>query len=447
MRRAARHLVIATLALACALPRILPAQAYTPKTIVFQSTDASQHLDPAELLRITGLQQGAPLTKAQIEAALQKLGDTGEFSSITYTVNDAALTIRLTATPDGQSLPVRFANFIWWQPDDLMHILEARVPLFHGTLPLQGNQTGQVEDALVALLREKGIPDARVTALPSSAGSGTMTAVALSITSPEIFIGETHFDGTVPAVDAKLNTLNRELVDRDFDLQDYSDTIHSSTQEIFEDAGYLEIASDPPVFSAPRKDLNGYAVDAQVTVHPGPLYRVGSINIHAEPPVSADEVRAALPLKSGDPASASDLRVATAALARLYGDHAFLQAKASAAIDKVPSNHTVNYSFTFSPGAQYRLAAIDTSALPSDLQREFASLWRIAPGALVDKTLQTTLRQTVRQLHTTSGIVLVAKPNLIAHTVTIALQLRKLPGNGPAPDAPDLFTAPSPQPQ
>lgn len=452
MRRAAPHFVIVILALACALPCILAAQTYTPKTIVFQSTDRSQHLDSAELLHITGLQQGVPLSKADIEAGLQKLGDTGIFSNLSYTVSDVALTIRLTPAGGGQALPVHFANFVWWQPDELLRILEARIPLFTGTLPLQGNQTGEVEDALVALLSEKGIPDARVTAMPSSksGAGGPLDGVTLSITSPEILIGQTQFSGAVPAVDANLNAINREIIDRDFDRQDYIDTIHGSVQEIFEDAGYLDVTNDPPVFAVPRKDLGRYAIDAEVTIHPGALYHVGAINIHPESPVSESDLRAALTLKSGDPASASDMRVAAGILARVYTDHAFLDAKASADMDRVPSNHTANYSFTFSPGTQYRLAAIDTSALPLELQHEFAASWHLAPGALMDKGLRTTLRQTAQQLHTRSGIFLSGKRDPRTHTVVMALQLRKLPGTsdepGGDPGAPIPSSVPTPEP-
>lgn len=452
MRRAAHHFVLLLLALACALPCILFGQTYKPKTIVFQSTDASKHIDSAELLRISGLQEGAPVSKSDIEAALQKLGDTGIFSNLSYTVSDAALTIRLTPAGGGQALPVRFANFVWWQPDELLKILEARIPLFTGTLPLQGNQTGEVEDALVALLAEKGIPDARITAMPSNKGGadGAIDGVILSITSPEIVVGQTQFSGSIPSVDAQLSTINREIIDRDFDREDYTNTIHSSLQEIFEDAGYLDVSNDPPVFSPPRKDLGRYAVDAQVTIHPGALYRVGAINIHPESPVSEADLRTALPLKSGDPASASDLRLAAAVLARVYGDHAFLDAKTSADMNRIPSNHTANYSFTFSPGTQYRLAGVDTSALPLELQHEFAANWHVAPGALMDKSLQTTLRQTAQQLHTRSGIFLSGKRDPHTHTVVMALQLRKLPGVSDEPvgnpGAPIPSSVPPPEP-
>jgi outer membrane protein assembly factor BamA len=429
MRRAAYLLHIAVLVLAGTLPCPVSAQTYNPKSIRFESTVPSQHLDSAELLRISGLQLGISLTKADIEAALQKLGDSGAFADLSYTVNDAVLTIRLTPSADGQPLPVRFTNFVWWEHDDLLKVLETRVPLFHGKLPLQSDQTGEVEDALVALLREKGVPDARVTALPSSESAGDPPdAVALSISSPEILIGEVHFDGTVPAVAEKLTALSRELADRNFDLREVNTVIHNSANQIFADAGYLDATNDPLVFAAPRKDLGGYVVDVQVSMHAGPLYRIGAIALHPEPPLSDSDLRSALPFKTGDPAAASDVRTAVTTLAHVYGDHAFLQARASANLDKNTSNHTVAYNFTFSPGPQFHLASIDASELPTELQQEFSSLWHVAPGSLVDKGFQDNLRDTLQKLHTRMGIFVAAKRDPAAQTVVIRLQLRKIPG-------------------
>jgi len=450
MRRAANLVLIPVLVLAALSLYPLRAQTYNPKSIRFESTTPSQRLNPAELLRVSGLQEGVPLTKADIDAALQKLGDSGEFADLSYTVNDTALTIKLTPAAGGQALPVRFVNFMWWQHDELMQLLESRVPLFHGTLPLQGNQTGDVEDALVALLRDKGIPDARVTALPSSEAPGApMDAVALSISSPQILVGEIQFEGTtVPAITEKLTTLSHTLADRNFDLREINITVRGSVHEIFDDEGYLDATNSPLVFSAPRKDLGGYVVDLRVPVNSGPLYHISSIVIHPEPPLSDADLRAVLPFKAGDPAAGSAVRAAVSALAHAYGDRAFLQARASASLDKNPSNHTVVYSFTFSPGPQFRLASIDASALPPELQQEFSGLWHGAPGALVDKDFRINLRETLQQLHTRMGVFVGAQRDAAAHTVVLVLQLRKLPGVSADPGDPGtpIPSATPPQP-
>jgi len=449
MRRAA-YFVLAFLFLT-ASPCPLSAQTYNPKSIRFIATDPSQHLDTAELLRISGLQQGVPLSKDDIDAALQKLGDSGAFADLSYTVSDTALTIKLTpAAAQSQALPIRFVNFVWWNHDELVQLLEQHVPLFHGTLPLQGNQTGEVEEALVSLLRDKGIPDARVTATPSSdSPGGDMNAVALSISSPQIVVGDVRFDGSVPAVTEKLTALTNTLADRNFDLREMSTALHDSATAIFEDAGYLDVKTNPIVYSTPRKDLGGYVIDIQVPMVPGPLYHIGNITLHPQPPLSDAGLRAVLPFKTGEPASAATIRDAVGVLAHAYGDYGFLQARASANLDKVASNHTVNYSFTFSPGPQYHLASIDASELPTELQQEFATLWHVTPGVVIDKDFQTNLRETLEKLHTRMGIFVAVKRDPEAHNVVIILQLHKLPGVSTEPadsGAPLPSSVPPPEP-
>lgn len=438
MRRAWFSLVLAVLILSGVTPCDLSAQTYNPKSIRFESSDPSQQLDRSELLQITGLHEGAPVTKDEIEAALQKLADSGAFTNLTYTVNNTALTIKLTpAGAGGQALPVRFTNFVWWDPNDLIRILEQRVPLFHGTLPLQGNQTGQIEDALVALLAEKGIPNAKITASPSSFSPGDpMNAVALSITSPEILVGETHFDGVVPAVAERLTTLGRQLAGSTFDLREVNSKIHDITQDIFTEAGYLDFTNDPPIFATPRGDLTSYVVDVQVNLNPGPLYHISQIAIHPAPPLTDPELRAVLPFKTGDLASVIEVRKAVTALAHVYGDYAYLQTKASCDIDKNASNHTVTYTFSVVPGPQFRLASVDTSALPTDLQQEFVTLWHFEPGALIDKQFQSTLRDTVEKLHSRTGISVTARKDSAANTVVIFLRPGKVPGNLGSPEGP-----------
>ncbi len=455
MRRASYSLAIAVLVFSGALSRPAPAQSYTPKSIRFVSTEPSQPLDNAELLRISGLQQGAPLTKDDILAALQKLGDSGAFENLSYSVNETALTIKLNSWPKGRQAGSPSASSTSSGGTTKSSSVSSKRKSLCSTarfLPLQGNQTGgEVEEALIALLRDKGIADARVTALPSSESpTDPMNAVALSISSPEILVGQVQFGSPPPDVVEKLTTFAHALTDRNFDLRETSTTIRSSTQSILSDAGYLDATLDPLVFAPPRKDLGSYVVDIQTSIHPGPLYHIGSIVLHPEPPLTDSDLRVVLPFKTGQTATAEDVRNAVTVLALVYGDRGFLEARASANLDKNVSNHTVNYSFSFSPGVQFHLASIDASALSPELQQEFSSLWHVAPGALVDKPFQDNLRSTLEKLHTRMGIYVAAKRNPDGHTVVIMLQLRKLPGISDKPDDPVpviVPTAPPPSSQ
>jgi outer membrane protein assembly factor BamA len=246
-------------------------------------------------------------------------------------------------------------------------------------------------------------------------------------------VGETHFEDGLPAVAAKLERLNHELAGRDFDRQDVTNTIQQTVEEIFQDAGYLDVRNDAPVFSTPRKELTQYVVDTQVTLHPGALYHISMVAFRPEPPLSDAELRAVLPFKAGDAASASDFRVALGELALAYAGHGYLEAKSAATVSRDRANHTMSYSFTFTPGAQFHVASIDTSGLSSDLQQEFRGVWNVAPGAVCDRELTLKLRAAVQQLHSPSTIYAVEQRDSAAHMVVIKLQLRKPTSGGAGP--------------
>ena len=214
----------------------LLAQTYSPKTI---RIDAPPGTDTAEPLRIAALPANSPLTKQQIEEALGRLADTGLFSDINYTVNDTALVIKLTPAASSQSLPVHYGNFVWWQPGELEPLVEARLPIFKGRLPAAGTLTDQVEAVLVDLLHQKSI-DAKVTATLLQGGPSGIAATGLTLSRPQVVIGEIHLQNGISALDAQTSKFADGLRGEDFDTGETYSSIHLSVTDIYQNGGYLD---------------------------------------------------------------------------------------------------------------------------------------------------------------------------------------------------------------
>jgi outer membrane protein assembly factor BamA len=182
-----------TLFLLFALPAL--SQTYTPKQILIKGADG---MDTQQIIGITALKPGS-MTKQDIEAALQRLADTGLFNDLNYTVSSDALVVTVTPSAAAQLVPVRFTNFIWWTPSELNVLIQARVPLYQGKLSLKGSMIEQVEAALVAILKQKGI-DAEVTPIEGISGN----SLALAISRPSIVLGNIDVQGSLPTVASKL---------------------------------------------------------------------------------------------------------------------------------------------------------------------------------------------------------------------------------------------------
>jgi len=390
------------------------AQTYTPKTI---RIDAPPNTDTTEPLRIAALPSGVPLTKQQIEAALQRIVDTGLFSDVGYTVNADALTIKLTPSASSQLQPVHFANFVWWQPSELETLVESAVPAYHGKLPLAGTLTNQVIAALVSLLHTKGV-DATIEALQSG-GSGDVT---LTITHPSIVIGDVQLQPTLPTLQPQLQALQQRIHGQDFDIAETTKTIQDSVNDIYQNAGYLTVDTSAPTISAPHKDLLAYAVDLTSTINPGPIYHVTNLAIHAQPPVSEADLAKAANIKPGDIASPAVQRLARGEMQLLYQNQGYYDAKVLFTVHDDFEAHTVEYAVNFAPGDVYHFATIDASALPPHQQAAFAQAFTVAPGAVANNDLRTAVQLALRPLHTNGRIVFAFIPDHATRTVKIVLK-------------------------
>ena len=398
------------------------AQTYTPKTI---RIDAPPAVDTAEALRIAALPTNAPLTKQQIETALQRLADTGLFADVAYTVDSAALVIKLTPSATNQLQPAHFGNFVWWQPSELESLLEARVPGYHGQLPLAGTLTDKVIAALVALLHTKGV-DATVDAHQSGEAAD---AVTLSITNPSILIGDLHLENSLPVLTPQIKKIQDRLHGQDFDLAETTNTVQASVNDIYRNAGYLAVNTSAPTVSAPHKDLLTYAVDLTSTITPGDLYHLNAITLHAAPPVSEADLLKAANLKPGDAASPAAERLARGEMQNLYAAQGYLTAKVLFTPHQDDAAHTVDYAYTFVPGDLYHFASIDTSALALDQQAAFARAFTVPPGAIADTKLSAAIGQALQSLHLGYKVGIAAIPDPATHTVKLVLKTAATPAH------------------
>jgi len=409
-----------TLVLGLSSAITLIAQTYTPKAIRIEGAGS----DTAELLKIANLQPGTTLTKEQIEAALQRLGDTGQFADLSYTVNADALVFKLTASATSQSLPVRYANFVWWQPAELEQLVEARVPVFHGSLPLTGSLTDQVEAVLVDLLRQKGI-EAKIETVQAGSLGGAPTSIALTITRPEIVVGELRLPNADPALAGDLQKMQHGLAGQDFDRDATARSIRENISDIYQNGGYLDVATEPPVLSPPRKDLLRYAIDATDIIHAGDLYRISRIDLQAAAPLTRADLDKVDDIKVGDPASVMGLRIARGSIAREYFEQGYHDAEAKVETTRDNAAHTIAYAFTLNLGELYHLDHIDASALPASAQVALAHDPKLAPGVVAGKDL---MREIVTVLHPILGSTPL-KTNMssdrVHHTATIVLTAAK----------------------
>ncbi|HEY4354389.1 MAG TPA: POTRA domain-containing protein [Acidobacteriaceae bacterium] len=398
------------------------AQTYVPKQIRVQGVDAS---DEPEILRILDIKPNTPISKTEIETALQRLADTGAYSDLSYTVDSNTLTVILKGSPDSELLPVQFSNFVWWKSEELETLLETKVPLYHGKMPAAGPLANQVCAALVALLAEKGIQNAKVvpvsTTIPSGSSGNSISGVKVSITNPPIVLGEVKFLGAAAPVRQQLSVVASKLAGQDFDRTETAAAIRSNTADTHRNGGYLDVTVDMPVFAPPRERTFSYEIDADVDVHPGEIYRISALDLKPAPPVTMEEAETATGLKVGDPAGTMAIQVAQESLLRAYESHGYLEVHIQGVTTRNAATHTVICRFSIAPGALDHLGKIDTSALSVELQQNFAHEWHGSPGMPADVTFNQELFRTLKAIDENHAIRPKMRIDPIHHIIDVAL--------------------------
>src|SRR5580692_10350973 len=106
-----------------------------------------------QVVALSQLEKGSQVGKPDLQAAADRLLQTGMFAKVNYTFqtrgDGLAVTFQLEEAP---RVPVYFDNLPWFSDGELSDAIRKRVPYFDGTLPEAGAVVDQVSDALKELL-------------------------------------------------------------------------------------------------------------------------------------------------------------------------------------------------------------------------------------------------------------------------------------------------------
>ena len=373
------------------------AQKFVPKKITFSGTTANQ----AELLAVTGLRPGDTIGQAEIQAGAQKLIDTGLFSDVRFAFDGVELTYALK--PAESMEPVSYANFPWWDEKTLTAAVAAKVPLFHGSVPAESGLQQQVAAALTALLAEKGVAGATVTAVPARDEKMHDAGVQFHIDAPPVKLGTVTFKGVSGAWTDPVAAIEKAASGQDFDPSNEA-TLETALRAVYHRQGYLDVALTGYAHGEPHLADGGVVVPVRGTVVAGAQYRLFGLHLTGDVLMTPDEFAKVAKLHPGDIANEDLLRNTLAAVSMPYKAHGYLRAKIDATATKDTANHTVDYSIAIEPGAVYHMGELSLVNLNDQQKAQVMQYWPLHPGDVYDAILVPQfLFKYKNQLHSLDG--------------------------------------------
>jgi len=406
------------------------AQNYTPQKLLFTGADAYK---AADLITVTGLTPGKPVTAAEIDIAMQHLVDTGLFSDMRYTVDGKALTFSLTPIASDQLLTARYTNFVWWKQEELTPLVHARIPLFDGRIPVTGTMKDRVASALAALVLEKGVK-AEVTSISASARVGEAASrTDFSISDPIVRVGEVRIDQVSGAAAAKVAEIKKRFVGEEYDVDRTGPALVNNLRDAYLDLGFLDIAAEPPLHGAPQVSASAITVDLSESVREGNVYHVSQMVWPDSSIVPKAALSEAAALKPGAVASRIELLNSVAKAEGRFAAAGYIDAKISVEPAKDETRQEVAYTFSVTPGEQYTLGSVKTLDLTADQQAEFDKYDKLVPGQPYNEDAVRALIQKLMTLRAFQGYAphFQRLGNPKAHVVTVTLSFVR-PGSRPS---------------
>jgi outer membrane protein insertion porin family len=362
----------------CASASLLSSQAQVKPAIAFSGAPAYSQ---SELLAFTGLQPGAAASQQQLQDAAQRLSDTGLFSDINFTGNDKGIVFTLKSTPASAMLPVRFANFIWWQDDEIDHALKARVALYSSAaVPIGGNMRDSICVALSSMVAEKGLTGSSVSSIPG------MGRLVFNIDSPPVLIHSLTLADISPAMQPNLAYIMQDIAGQPWDKDTSFSDIAARVGIVYRDKGYLDAVIAKQAHSTPSITAGGIQLDLTASVIEGAQYHVSQLAWSGSEFLSTANFNKQSKLKPGDPDSPAALRDSLKLLTNAYGARGYINARVLAppVIDRTA--HQVSYTIGVETGSQYHLKSVTFLGVSDEQARQLNSAWKLHPGDIFDSS-------------------------------------------------------------
>jgi outer membrane protein assembly factor BamA len=346
----------------------------------------------AEILAASGLAIGQPAADGDFKEATQRLGNSGMFGEVVYSFTFSStgvkLELQVADTDKNKLVPAKFENFVWFTDDQLLAAVQHRVPLFKKLLPLGGNLSDRVEEALQAMLTDKHLPGRVDFLREGDTAGGPLHAIDYRVEEVSIQIHGFEFPGASPEQSALLASAAHRAIGASYDRTRVEAVAKFDLLPVYLQRGYLKAAfgtSDAKVLPEPTSAAGSQPsdeiqVDAIVPVTPGKMYSISGLDWKGNSAISTPELAPLVHLPVGQPADAVRLVADINSIAKLYHSRGYMaiQVKPDTQFDEEKS--TVHYALNIVESDQYKMGELDILGLDTDSTAKMRAAWTLKTG-------------------------------------------------------------------
>jgi outer membrane protein assembly factor BamA len=343
----------------------------------------SERYGQEDLVRATGLKTDTQVTSDDLQAAANRLGNSGAFSSVQYLFKPAIGASGVEAdfqVADAEKfLPAAFENFVWFSDHDLLEAIHRAIPLFNGQLPPSGGMPDEVNAALTRLLESKGLPS-EVTYMLAADFGQLPSAYKFKVANASLKIKDVAVSGAAHMLPDLLAKSVAPLRNTQYLRSDALKVLEKTITPLYRQHGYLKFEV---VDVKPRLEEDGL-VTLEISVSEGDQYRLARHAWSGNTLIPADELSKRITLKPGEPVDALQLERDLAQVRKLFGKFG----REGVIINPVPAfdGSSVSYNFQVTEGPLYHMGKLEIEGVEAEQARKLATGWKLGEGEPYDNT-------------------------------------------------------------
>ena len=355
-----------------------------------------KRLTGQQVIDASGLKVGDNVTREAIDAAAEKLMQSGLFRKLGYKVRtaDNEATLIFEVEEASRTLPVVFENFVWFSEDEIARAIRQDVPFFDGTAPEAGTTTDKIAAALQRLLSQKRI-SGRVEHMPYNDLAKGRQEILFTVQGVKIPVCSLHFPGAAAISEADLIKASQSLLKSDYSRKDAGVFANYTLFPLYRHLGHLRAQFQQPTVAleeSPSQCAGGVAVT--IPVDEGVVYSWEAAEWSGNQALTKEDLSAALGMKAGEVADGLKIDKGLKDAQKAYSRRGYMAAGIKESVEFDDAARRVSYRLGVTEGPRYFMGKLIITGLSPEDAEQLKAKWTLGSNAVFDDSYIDDFRQT-----------------------------------------------------
>ncbi|MBZ5528960.1 MAG: hypothetical protein LAN71_13800 [Acidobacteriia bacterium] len=346
-----------------------------------------KHYSEQQILAASGLHKDDPFNDNALNAATQRLGQTGAFEQVSFRYRFAGerAEVEFLVKEAGKFHRCSFGNFIWGDPRELEERLRREVPLYDGQAPESGGMLDEIAASLERYLKTKGVAGTVEQTRIGALNDANWDHLFL-VKGPRIKIQSVAFQGRQAVEEAVLQREAKPLIGRNYSLMDCMLFGQGTLVPFYRERGYLRMRIEEPLAKVLQhvEGSNDYTMEIAYRLTEGIAYRWEPAEWTGNRVLSAGELDKMTKMKPGEVAGEKKIAQGWETIAQMYAGKGYVAARLKAEPVFDDTAATVHFRVTILEGAQYRMGKFEVDGASEALEKRLRGKWRLQSGEIFD---------------------------------------------------------------